>query len=102
MSTSKRILSFIMALAMVMTMFSGVGTIFASADDATYYNGSESVIDTLADIEALGYDKSQSKFYLYIGVDYYEKNAAGAYELTDHYVQPGADLRGEVHFRTNM
>ncbi len=103
MSTSKRILSFIMALAMVMTMFSGVGVVFASAAEETYYTGSESVgIDTLADFAALGYDKTQQKFYMYLGVDYYEQNAAGEWELTDHYVQPGAQLRGEVHFKTNM
>ncbi len=98
MSTSKRILSFIMALAMVMTMFSGVGTIFASAADAEFHTGSESVVDTMEEIEAY----ATGNYYLYIGVDYYEQNAAGAWEITDHYVQPGAQLRGEVHLRTNM
>ncbi|MBO5859227.1 MAG: hypothetical protein J6R20_05575, partial [Clostridia bacterium] len=99
MSTFKKVLSLVLSVAMI---FSTVAVAFAADSTESYYAGNESVIDSLADIEALGYDKSQSKFYLYIGVDYYEKNAAGAYELTDHYVQPGADLRGEVHFRTNM
>ena len=100
MSTFKKVLSLVLCLAMV---FGTVVIGFAADDKAeTYYAGSESVIDTMADFEELGYDKTQKKFYMYLGVDYYEKNAAGAYELTDHYVQPGADLRGKVYFKTNM
>ncbi len=95
MSTFKKVLSLVLSLAMI---FSTVALAFAADTTESYYAGDESVIDSLADIEAY----KTGDYYLYIGVDYYEKNAAGAYELTDHYVQPGADLRGEVHFRTNM
>ena len=62
MSKSKRILSFVMAFAMVMTMFSGVGAIFApkAAAEAlpaptTSHTGSESAIKTMAELEAMGY-----------------------------------------------
>ena len=100
MSTLKKVLSLVLALTMV---FSTVAVAFAADTTESYYAGEESVgIDTLADFEALGYDKTQQKFYMYLGVDYYEQNAAGAWELTDHYVQPGAQLRAEVYFKTNM
>ena len=100
MSTFKKVLSLVLCMAMIFSTVAVAG--FAADTTETYYAGNESVIDTLADFEALGYDKTQQKFYMYLGVDYYEQNEVGEWVLTDHYVQPGAQLRGEVYFKTNM
>ena len=98
MSNSKRILSFIMAFAMVLTIFSGVGAAFvpkAAAEEAGH-TGSESVIDSLADLDA------RDGYYIYLGLDFYEQNAAGAWEITDHYVNPGQTLKAEVYLKSDM
>ncbi|MBR2869441.1 MAG: hypothetical protein IKB88_10340, partial [Clostridia bacterium] len=101
MSKSKRILSFIMALSMLLTMFSGMGSVFASAETETSYTGSESVIDSIASLEA-DMSKYESGNYLYLGIDFYEKNAAGDWELTDHYVNPGDTIRGYFYLKSNL
>ncbi|MBQ9850827.1 MAG: hypothetical protein IJO36_09025, partial [Clostridia bacterium] len=98
MSNSKRILSFIMAFAMVLTIFSGVGTAFvpkASAEE-TSHTGSESVIDSLESLDARG------GHYVYFGMDFYEQNAAGSWEITDHYVNPGQTLRAEFFLKSSL
>ena len=109
MSNSKRILSFVMAFAMVMTVFSGMGAIFApkAAAEAlpaptTGYSGAESVIKTMDEIKANGYADGSNNWFIYFGIDFYEQNAAGDYELTDHYVNPGQNLRGYVYYKSNL
>ena len=88
MSNSKRILSLVMAFAMVLTMFSGVGAIFApkaAAEalpyPATGYSGSESVIKTMAELEAMGYEEGSGNYFLYFGLDFYEENAISSYSF---------------------
>ena len=62
----------------------------------------ESVIDSMADIKANGYADGSNNWFIYFGIDFYEEIAEGEYELTDHYVNPGQNLRGYVYYKSNL
>ncbi len=99
MSNTKRFLSAVMAFVMVLSMFSGLGGIFAKNEafvpTASAAEGT-SKIDSYADLAA-AYDN-----FVYLGLEFYEQDTAGDWFLTDYYVKPGQSLKMYVYVKTDM
>ncbi|MBQ9849063.1 MAG: hypothetical protein IJO36_00005, partial [Clostridia bacterium] len=98
MSTFKKVVSLVLCFVMLL----GIAVPAAIAADntaettETSHTGSESVIDSLATLDA------RDGHYVYFGMDFYEKDADGEYTLTDHYVEPGQTLRAEFFLKSSL
>ena len=97
MSTFKKVLSLVLCFVMLL----GIALPAAVAADETTetetsHTGSESVIDSLADLDA------RDGYYLYLGLEFYEEDADGEWTITDHYVEPGQTLKAEVYLKSDM
>ena len=96
MSTFKKVISLVLCLTMLLGTFA---VAFAGTETETSHTGDASVIKTVAELKDGTY---KSGNYLYLGIDFYEKNAVGAWEITDHYVQPGDTIRGYFYLKSNL
>lgn len=108
MANSKRFLSIVLAVLMVFSTMSCLGSVIASAavtgttgyehnydnwDKAFSETNNWDGIDSLSELTAkYGAWDQTSNPWIYIGIEVYEKNASDEWELTDHYVQPGQEL----------
>ncbi len=97
MSTFKKVVSLVLCLAMLLSTVAIVGNAIVApkASDAES-SVPVSGIDSYADLAAK-YDN-----FVYLGLEFYEKNSEGDYTLTDYKVQPGQELKMYFYLKTDM